>query len=228
MHAPLPEHPQYDHSDIPPTLTSPAAAAFWAAILLTGIGAGIAAGVLTLLLQSIEHFVWPGPDIVDAAAHARYPRHLLVLLGAGVLTGAAQFFLQRLSSANGIDITEAITRYAGRLPALRTLASALLSIVVVGMGASLGREGAPKQAGAVIANVLSDRVKLSDEQRRLLVACGAGAGLAAAYGVPLGGALFALEVLRGVLALRLILPALLASAIATAVSWCMLPNAPTY
>jgi len=228
MQVAAPEHPQYDHTDIPPTLTSPAATAFWAAILLTGIGAGIAAGVLTLLLQSIEHVVWPGPNILDAAAQARYPRHLLVLLGAGVLTGAGQLVLQRLSSANGIDITEAITRYAGRLPALRTLGSALLSIVVVGMGASLGREGAPKQAGAVIANMLSDRVKLSDEQRRLLVACGAGAGMAAAYGVPLGGALFALEVLRGVLALRLILPALLASAVATAVSWSMLPNAPTY
>jgi H+/Cl- antiporter ClcA len=104
----------------------------------------------------------------------------------------------------------------------------VLSILVVAMGASLGREGAPKQTGAVIANVLSDRARLSDEQRRLLVACGAGAGMAAAYGVPLGGALFALEVLRGVLALRLILPALLASAIATAVAWLALPNAPTY
>jgi H+/Cl- antiporter ClcA len=52
--------------------------------------------------------------------------------------------------------------------------------------------------------------------------------MAAAYGVPLGGALFALEVLRGVLALRLVLPALVASLIATAVSWIWLPNAPTY
>jgi H+/Cl- antiporter ClcA len=80
----------------------------------------------------------------------------------------------------------------------------------------------------VLANTLSDRAHLSDEQRRLLVACGAGAGMAAAYGVPVGGALFALEVLRGVLALRLILPALLASAIAAGVSWLALPNAPTY
>ena len=111
---------------------------------------------------------------------------------------------------------------------LRTLGSAVLSVVLVGMGASLGREGAPKQAGAVLANALSDRARLSDEQRKLLVACGAGAGMAAAYGVPLGGALFAVEVLRGVLALRLVLPALLASAIATAVSWLVLPNAPTY
>jgi H+/Cl- antiporter ClcA len=115
---------------------------------------------------------------------------------------------RRLTSSNSIDITEAIWFSAGRLPALRTLGSAVLSVVVVGMGASLGRKGAPKQAGAVIANVLSDKAALSDEQRRLLVACGAGAGMAAAYGVPLGGALFALEVLRGMLALRLVLPAL--------------------
>jgi H+/Cl- antiporter ClcA len=136
--------------------------------------------------------------------------------------------LHRLTSGNGIDITEAISRFAGRLPVLRTLGSAVLSVLLVGMGASLGREGAPKQAGAVLANVLSNRARLSDEQRKLVVACGAGAGMAAAYGVPLGGALFAVEVLRGVLALRLVLPALLASAIATAVSWLALPNAPTY
>jgi CIC family chloride channel protein len=103
-----------------------------------------------------------------------------------------------------------------------------LSIVIVGMGASLGREGAPKQVGAVIANAPSDRAKLSNEQRRLLVACGAGAGPAAAYGVPLGGALFALEVLRGILALRLVLPALLTSLIATIVSWRVVADAPTY
>jgi len=215
-------------SDIPPTLTSPGASAFWLAVMLTGLGAGIAGGLLTLLLYAIQHVVWPGGDILAAATQAGVPRHLTVLLGAGVLTGAGQLILQRLTSANGIDITEAITRHAGRLPALRTLGSALLSIVVVAMGAALGREGAAKQSGAVVANALSDRVALSDEQRRLLVACGAGAGMAAAYGVPIGGALFALEVLRGVLALRLILPALLASAIATAVSWLVLPNAPLY
>ena len=52
--------------------------------------------------------------------------------------------------------------------------------------------------------------------------------MAAAYGVPLGGALFALEVMRGVLALRFVLPALFTCVIATAVSWIVLPDAPTY
>jgi CIC family chloride channel protein len=80
----------------------------------------------------------------------------------------------------------------------------------------------------VLANFFCDKERLSDAQRRLLVACGAGAGMAAAYGVPLGGALFAMEVMRGKLALRYVLPALFTSIIATAVSWLALPDAPTY
>ncbi|MGD0523845.1 MAG: chloride channel protein [Polyangiaceae bacterium] len=199
-------------------------------MVLTGIGTGIGAAVLTRLLEVVQHLVWrgSGTDLLDAAAHAPAWEHVAVLLGAGVLTGAGQLVLVRLSSSNGIDITEAIWFRAGRLPVVRTLGSALLSILVVAMGASLGREGAPKQTGAVIANAVSDRARLSDDERRLLVACGAGAGMGAAYGVPLGGALFALEVLRGALALRLVLPALVASLVATAVSWVALPDAPTY
>jgi H+/Cl- antiporter ClcA len=221
--------PASSRDKIPPTLAQPGAAGFWIAVVLTGVGAGIGAAILTRLLELVQHLMWPAPgDLMDAAAQAGAWRHVLVLLGAGVLTGVGQLVLVRLASGNGIDITQAIWFTAGRLPALRTLGSAVLSVIIVGMGASLGREGAPKQAGAVIANVLSDRARLSDEQRRLLVACGAGAGMAAAYGVPLGGALFALEVLRGVLALRLVLPALLASLIATAISWIALPDAPTY
>jgi chloride channel protein, CIC family len=215
---------------VPSTLSQPGALRFWLAVLLTGAGAGAGAAVLTRLLEAVQRLMWPGSgfDILDAATRAAPWRHVVVLLGAGLLTGAAQLALKRLPSSNSIDVTEAIWFRAGRLPALRTLGSALLAIFVVGMGASLGREGSPKQTGAVIANELSDRARLSDDERRLLVACGAGAGMAAAYGVPLGGALFAIEVLRGALALRLVLPALFASLIATAVSWLVLPDAPTY
>jgi chloride channel protein, CIC family len=203
---------------------------FWIAVVLTGVGTGVAAAALTRLLQVVQRLVWGGSgvDILDTASRAAPSRHLVALLGAGLLVGAGQLLLTRLSSGNGIDITAAIWFTSGRLPALRTLGSAALSVVIVGMGAALGREGAPKQAGAVLANTLSDRARLSDEERRLLVACGAGAGMAAAYGVPLGGALFALEVLRGALALRFVLPALVTSLVATGVSWEFLPDAPTY
>jgi H+/Cl- antiporter ClcA len=215
---------------IAPILARRDALGFWIAVLLTGLGTGLGAAALTGLLELVQHTLWSGNgvDLLEGAEKAAGWWHIVVLLGAGLLTGVGQFVLVRLSAGNSIDITAAIWFYAGRLPKLRTLASAVLSILVVGMGASLGREGAPKQAGAVLANLMSDRVRLSDEQRRLLVACGAGAGMSAAYGVPLGGALFALEVLRGELALRFVLPALMTSLIATEVSWIFLPDAPTY
>jgi len=208
----------------------PGATHFWLAVVLTGIGTGIGAAALTRLLEAVQHLAWQGSgtNLLQAVEHASAWRHVLVLLGAGVITGIGQIILRQLSSGNGIDTTAAIWFHAGRMPPWRTLGSAVLSVVIVGMGVSLGREGAPKQAGAVFANFFSDKERLSDEQRRLLVACGAGAGMAAAYGVPLGGALFALEVMRGKLALRYVLPALFTALIAAAVSWLALPDAPTY
>ncbi len=215
---------------IPSTLQQTSALRFWMAVTSTGALAGISAGLLTLVLELVQRSLWGGngTNILAAAQHTIASRCFLILLAAGAVTGLGQVLLRQLSSGNGIDTTAAIWFHAGRLPALRTLGSAVLSVVVVGMGASLGREGAPKQAGAVFANLSSDIARLSDEQRRLLVSCGAGAGMAAAYGVPLGGALFSLEVMRGVLALRYILPALFCSIVATAVAWTMLPDAPTY
>jgi H+/Cl- antiporter ClcA len=215
---------------IAPILARRDAAGFWLAVIMTGIGTGLAAAALTGLLELVQHSIWGGEglDLLDAASHTGPWRHLAILIGAGLLVGGAQFLFTRLTSANSIDITAAIWFFAGRLPALRTVASAVLSVVIVGMGTALGREGAPKQAGAVIANSMADGMVLSDDQRRLLVACGAGAGMAAAYGVPLGGALFALEVLRGVLALRFVLPALVTSLVATGVSWAFLPDTATY
>ena len=217
-------------SAIPSTLGHPSAWRFWIAVTSTGALTGLSAGALTKLLEWVQYSLWGGngTNILEAAQHAGASHCFLILLGAGVVTGLGQVVLKQLSSGNNIDTTAAIWFHAGRLPALRTLGSAVLSVIVVGMGVSLGREGAPKQAGSVFANWCSDLVRLSEEQRRLLVSCGAGAGMAAAYGVPLGGALFSLEVVRGALALRYILPALLCSVVATAVAWTMLPNALTY
>ena len=218
-------------ANVPATLRDPGAIRFWIAIVLTGLAAGLGAALLTALLKEVQLISWGTSDpaeLGDAARGATASRHIAMLLGAGLLTGAGQWLLTRLASANSIETTAAIWFHAGRLPALRTLGSAVLSIVIVGMGAPLGREGGPKEAGAVFGNLASSLQRLSDEQRRLLVAIGAGAGMAAVYSVPLGGALFALEVLRGMLSLRLVLPALAATTIATQVATFVIPNAPIY
>ena len=216
---------------VPTSLRDPAAPRFWIAVGLTGLSAGLGAALLTLLFKAVQTLAWGTSEpsaLLEAARQASPMRHVALLLAAGVVTGAGQWLLTRLTSGNGIDITAAIWFQAGRLPALRTIGSAVLSIVTVGMGASLGREGGPKQVGAVFGNLFSSLEKLSDEQRRLMVAIGAGAGMAAVYSVPLGGALFALEVLRGTLSLRLALPALAASLIATKTASFVVPDAPLY
>ncbi|MGA8715852.1 MAG: chloride channel protein [Roseiarcus sp.] len=218
-------------SEVPGSLRDAGALRFWLAVVLTGLAAGIGAALLTALLREVQGLAWGAgePSALTEAARAASPgRHIALLFSAGLVTGAGQWLLTRLSSGNGIDITAAIWFQAGRLPTLRTLGSALLSIVIVGMGAALGREGAPKQTGAVFGNLTSSLQKLSDEQRRLMVAIGAGAGMAAVYSVPLGGAVFALEVLRGKLALRLVLPALAASMIATKTATFVVADAPLY
>ena len=92
---------------VPVTLMQPGAARFWLAVLLTGVGTGAGAAALTRLLELVQHLLWPGPaaTLLDAAAQAGAWRHVLVLLGAGVLTGIGQIVLVRLSSGNSIDIT---------------------------------------------------------------------------------------------------------------------------
>ena len=151
-----------------------------------------------------------------------------MLLGAALLTGVGQLLLKQLSSGNGIDTTAAI--WFPRRPFTRVANARKCRPFGAARGhGRVARPGRRSQAsGCRLANFFSDKERLWDEQRRLLVACGAGAGMGAAYGVPLGGALFALEVMRGKLALRYVLPALFASLIATGVSWFALPNAPTY
>jgi H+/Cl- antiporter ClcA len=105
------------------------------------------------------------------------------------------------------------------MPPKTTLAHALLQIITVALGSPLGREVAPREVGALVASWLSQRARLTPEMHRLIVACGAGAGLAAVYNVPLGGAVFVLEVLVGAFSWPAAVIALATSAIGAAVAW---------
>ncbi len=201
---------------------------FWALVVAVGVAAGLAGAALLELLRLVQHLAWDyhsGP-FLDAVERTSSTHRVLVLLLGGVIAGGGVIVLARLGG--GGEVSEAIWLRGSRLPLWSSLARAVHSIVIVALGASLGREAAPQQAGAAFASALSERMRVPAWQRRLLVACGAGAGMAAVYNVPFGGALFALEVLLGALTLPLVLPALATTLIATTVSWIVLPNVPTY
>jgi chloride channel protein, CIC family len=203
---------------------------FWGLVIAIGLAAGLAGAALIEVLRGVERLAWSyrAGSFADVVDRASATRHVVVLLAAGVVAGAGVLAIGRRWGAAPGETTEALWLGDGRLRLPSSLARALLSIVTVGMGASLGREGAPQLAGAAAASAAADRVGVPEWQRRLLVACGTGAGMAAVYNVPLGGALFALEVLLGTITLPLVLPALSTTVIATAVAWIAVPNHPTY
>jgi H+/Cl- antiporter ClcA len=204
---------------------------FWGFVVAIGVATGLAAAGFIALLNWIERLAWrrPASQFLAAVTAASAPRDLLVLFAAGVIAGAGGLLVRRLRGSGGGEISEALWLRGGRLELPASLVRGALSIVIVGLGASLGREAAPQLAGAAFASELCERSRaISPSQRRLLVAAGAGAGMAAVYNVPLGGALFALEVLLGSLALPLVLPALLTSLLATAVAWIVIPTHATY
>ena len=205
-------------------------ARIWLAIVLTGAGAGLAGGLLMKLLRFVQHvsYHYSSGDFLRGVEQVSGTRRLAVMFLAGVIAAAVLYGLKRSGAKSEGGLSEAIwTRY-GQVSTGNTLIHALLSIVTVGMGVALGREGALKDTGAVVANKFSDWFSITPPQRQLLAACGAGAGMAAAYNVPLGGALFAAEVLLGSLMLSTALPAFVASFTAVAISWLLLPNETAY
>ncbi len=205
-------------------------AGFWMLVVAIGVIAGLAGAALMELLKALEHLAWDfhvGP-FLHAVKSATAGRRVFVLLIAGVIAGVGALALKRLRGFGGGEVSEALWLQDGRLAVGPSIGRGLLSIVIVAFGASLGREAAPQLTGAAVASGLCERLGIPRWQRRLLVACGAGAGMAAVYNVPLGGALFALEVLLGTLSLPLVLPALATCAIATGVAWIALPTGSTY
>jgi chloride channel protein, CIC family len=202
----------------------------WAMVLLTGIGAGLTSGLLMSLLRLVQHlsFSYSIGDFLAGVRNTSGEHRIIVVSLAGVVTGLSLYLLRRITGSSGAEVTGAIWHNQGYFEAVPTTAKSLISIVIVGMGAAMGREAALKDMGATVAGKVSDWTSLSPEQRHLLVACGAGAGMAAAYNVPLGGALFAVEVLLGTMSLTNVLAAVITSFVAVAVSWLLLPNVPTF
>jgi CIC family chloride channel protein len=205
-------------------------ARFWSIVVVLGVVTGFGASALVGLLHLVEHLAFgyrSGPFLDGVAAAASW-RRVAALVVAAVVVAVGVYVLGRMPVGGGVEVSESVWLRGGHLAVIPSAARAVLSIVTVGLGVSLGREGAPQLVGAASASWLSDWGGLPTWQRRLLVASGAGAGFAAVYNVPLGGALFALEVLLGTLSLPLVLPALATSVIATAVAWIALGTGPTY
>lgn len=226
--------------DLPsaPASSSPAASPFArvaVVTILTGVGAGLGGMLLALLLHAIQHVAYGysvahvigTESFLTGASGADPLRRLAVLVACGIVAGGGWWALYRYGRPL-VSIRRAVRAADPRMPVVSTTVHALLQIVTVALGSPLGREVAPREIGSLLAGRLAHAAGLTPHDCRLMVACGAGAGLAAVYNVPLGGAIFVLEVLLGTFELRALVIAVATSAIGAAVAWIGLGNEHQY
>ncbi len=209
---------------------APLTVRFWLLVIATGVATGLLGVAMMILLRAVETLAFgdQSAGFLASVERATPVHRILVLIVGGIVGGIGWYALRRWGDWGSTHVDNEVWTGQALLSFRRSFGSSVLSEIVVGAGASLGREAAPKLLGAASASLFARWSGLSIGQRRLLVACGAGAGMGAVYNVPLGGALITAELLYGSLALPAILPALATSGIATVVAWVYLPIRPTY
>jgi H+/Cl- antiporter ClcA len=200
---------------------------FAAAILVTGVLSGVAGGFTTLLVKAIEHLTYgyaQGP-LLTGVKDASIERRLLGPAIGCALAGAGWWLLRR--EATIPNLTEQIRE--GRPFAHGPMGvDALLQVLAVGSGASLGREQAPRLFAASSTELLIRFGSIPPAHRQILLGSATGAGLAAVYNVPAAGVLFALGVVLRSWRPLAVLVAVATSCIATVTVWPVSHGAPTF
>ncbi len=205
---------------------SPSSRFFWGnfaryalALLAVACGAAAFAVVFRHTIAWIFLHAFGARDVLSAfQALPWYARILIPALGGG-LAGSLGALAFKLKGGHGVgDVMEAVALGKGRISLGPTLLKALGSWCAIVAGGSVGREGPLIQFGGGLGGELGRLFGLRERQVRGLIAAGAAAGFAAAYNTPIAAVLFVVEVVSGVIALDIVLPAIIAVPIATALT----------
>jgi len=156
----------------------------------------------------------------------------LVLLGP-ILGGlVVVFMVERFApeaKGHGVpEVMDAIFYQRGNIRGKVALIKALASALSIGSGAAVGREGPIIQIGAALGSAFAQAIKLSTWQKITLLSAGAGAGIAATFNTPLGGVLFALEILLPEVSNRTFLPVVIATGAATTIGRILIGPNPAF
>ena len=171
----------------------------WRLLLATvalGIGTGLVGIACHYLLEGVQGLAFgqERADLLQLFQEAGGLRRFLVLCVTGILAAGFWYLLQGRYKI--LSIRRQIDLAGDRDPApLAHLLHATMQVAIVGAGASVGKEGAPREVGALLAGRLGKALSLTIKERKVLIACGAGAGLAAVYQVPFASSLFVFETL---------------------------------
>lgn len=197
---------RFQLSEIHSTLLWAAAIGFVGACATVLFREGIAT-LQTMLVGRAGALVEMGRGLPIAA------RVALPALG-GIVAGLILVASRRWAgNAPSSDYIEAIAIGDGRIPVRYTLMRSLSSLATIATGGSIGREGSMVQLAAMCASVLGRLRHFDPERLKILVACGAAAGITAAYNAPIAGALFVTEIVLGTIAMESFGPIIVASVV---------------
>jgi len=218
-----------------PSLRAFASGRYLLVLAFVALACGAFGAGFTLVLRGVERlaFGFTTGTLAEAITAVEPLHRFLAVAIGGMGVAIAWYGLRRFGPR--IPSVDEIAQGANASP-LWMLADTILQVINVGVGASIGREGAPRQAGALTGALGAQRLGLPVDMRRVLAACGAGAGLAAIYNVPFGGAFFALEVVLGLklvassrsAAVGVVGSAIACAWIATVIARVTVPDRPTY
>lgn len=198
--------------------------------VLVGTVAGIANFLFYLATESVKRLTLSRPgDLVEIAETMSTGARVLAPALGGLVAGGILYWGSRLVGNQGTtNLLEVVVAGAGRLPFRTSLIKVLSSLVSIATGASIGREGSLVQLSATLASAGGQRMNWPPYRLRLLVGCGAAAGMAAAYNAPIAGAVFAAQIVFGNFAMNLLGPLLCASVSAAVTSRSLFGLEPWY
>jgi CIC family chloride channel protein len=198
---------------------SPGENTFLLLLPLVGLAVGLTSVVTAHIISFLQNQFWgSGQNLLTAASENPWPLHIIIPLMGGLLVGLIGWFFRVQTRGGGITtIMQAVSLKGGVISVRKTAPRDWAAIVTISTGGSLGREGAMALLASAIGSYMGRRFKLSTQQLRVLVCASAAAALAAVYNAPIGGSLFALEILMGNFALEVLGPVVVVSVISTLV-----------
>src|SRR6201997_3341538 len=190
--------------------------------VLLGIITGFGAVVFRALIGLIHNVAFLGSFSIAYDASVFTPPSpwgafviLIPVIGGVFVTSLTTNFAPEARGHGVPEVMDAIYYKDGVIRPIVALVKSLASALSIGTGAAVGREGPIIQIGAAIGSTLGQIVEMAPWQRITLVAAGAGAGIAATFNTPIGGVMFAIELLMPELSARTFLPVALATGTAT-------------
>jgi CIC family chloride channel protein len=186
---------------------------------IVGLTVGFTSVATAHVISFLQNQFWgSGQNLLTAAGNNPWYLRLIIPLVGGLLVGVIGWFFRVQTRGGGLTtIMQAVALKGGVISLRQTAPRDWAAIVTISAGGSLGREGAMALLASAIGSHLGRRFRLSTQQLRVLVCAAAAAALAAVYNAPIGGSLFALEVLMGNFALDVLGPVVVVSVISTLV-----------